>query len=95
MAGLAVRTRQYLMESSAIEIVCAAGVLQSNAVVAALAELFATFEAQEQQGSRNIVAPTRLREALDALNSHAFQIGAALSFKVHPISHPVFCPCIQ
>ncbi len=52
-------------------------------MVAALAELFATFEAEERQGSRSVIAPTRLREALDALNSHAFQIGVAPSHIRH------------
>ncbi|BDA44359.1 probable inactive ubiquitin carboxyl-terminal hydrolase 54 at C-terminar half [Coccomyxa sp. Obi] len=49
---------------------------QSNAVAAAFADLFATFEAEEQQvSSHSVVAPTRLREALDALNPQHFQIG--------------------
>ena len=56
--------------------------VQSNDVVAGLADLFSKFDAQErhskeQQDSaeRQIVAPTKLRDALHDLDPHRFSIG--------------------
>jgi hypothetical protein len=52
---------------------------QGNAVVAALAGLFARFQAegngQQAPGGRAVVAPTALREALHALDPAAFSLG--------------------
>lgn len=52
---------------------------QGDAVVAALAGLFRRFEAegngQQAPGSRAVVAPTALREALHALDAAAFRLG--------------------
>ena len=51
---------------------------QSNDVVAGLADLFGEFDAQEKQtesAARPVVAPTRLRDALHALDPHRFSIG--------------------
>ena len=60
---------------------------QSNDVVAGLADLFRTFDAQERQSgeqqestARQIVAPTKLRDALHALDPHRFSTG-------------MHCPC--
>ena len=47
-------------------------------MVAGLADLFGEFDAQEKQtesAARPVVAPTRLRDALHALNPHRFSIG--------------------
>lgn len=64
-------------------------------MVAALADLFATFEAEEQQlSSHSVVAPTRLREALDALNSQRFQIGAPSDTIYRPVLASI-CPILR
>ncbi len=61
-------------------------------MVAGLADLFAMFEAEEQQlSSHSVVAPTRLREALDALNSQCFQIGARHNTTYRAVIIPL-CP---
>lgn len=61
--------------------------VQSNAVTAGLAALFASFSdvMSARDGgepgverTRSVVAPTALREALAALNAHKFGIGAVL-----------------
>jgi len=63
--------------------------VQSNDVVAGLADLFSKFDAQErhskeQQDSaeRQIVAPTKLRDALHDLDPHRFSIGTHSEFLV-------------
>ena len=56
--------------------------LQSNGVVAGLADLFGEFDAQEKQiesAGRPVVAPTRLRDALHALDPHRFSIGRSMT----------------
>ena len=55
---------------------------QSNDVVAGLADLFGEFDAQEKQSesaARPVVAPTRLRDALHALDPHRFSIGRPMT----------------
>ena len=56
--------------------------VQSNDVVAGLADLFSKFDAQErlseeqqESAQRQIVAPTKLRDALHALDPHRFSTG--------------------
>lgn len=57
-------------------------------MVGALADLFATFEADKQRGGgRLVVAPTSLREALHALDAHKFHIGAAMPLQGLPENH--------
>lgn len=48
---------------------------QENAVVAALADLFKSLGLEGHQ----VVAPTRLREALSAMNADLFRVGTPLS----------------
>jgi hypothetical protein len=57
--------------------------LQRSDVVAGLADLFGEFDDQERQtaeqqgmSERKIVAPTKLRNALQALNPERFSVGA-------------------
>ncbi len=66
--------------------------VQSNDVVAGLADLFSKFDAQErlsgeqqESAQRQIVAPTKLRDALHALDPHRFSTGMHLCMQPNPV----------
>ncbi len=67
-----------------VEEKCTGMLVQADPVVRALADLFATFEAERQRGSgRQVVAPSSLREALHSLDPRKFCIGAPAAPPVH------------